>query len=145
VHTKSRPAANVLITVEESAEVESDLYLPIRLRTRDLDKPSMLTELRVTSMNVNKPIKSSELVAKFPEGIKVEEPTQKLIYIWGKNGPAVTFNSQKELIEYESRFFTKNSTPNAAKPQPKSCTLVTSSVLTQKRLLASRKSPCAPN
>lgn len=50
---------------------------------------------------VNEPIADTDLVVAFPEGARVDEVLTKRIHLWGKDGPAHTFETFAQFLEHQ--------------------------------------------
>ncbi len=51
---------------------------------------------------VNEPLADADLIVAFPEGARVDEVLTKRVHLWGKNGPARTFESFPQFLEYQT-------------------------------------------
>jgi hypothetical protein len=104
--------------VLEYAEVGSGLFVPRRIRITEKGKSTQLFDHRVTRLRVNEPVAQDALAIKFPEGMRVQDRrtgSLELFHIWGGNdAPKLTFETRKQLNEYETSFFVRKQTTSIA-------------------------------
>ncbi len=65
--------------------------------------PGVTAVVERLEARVNQPIADADLVVAFPEGARVEEVLTKRVHLWGKDGPAETFDSFPQFLEYQQK------------------------------------------
>jgi len=83
--------------VEEFAKYPDGVWIPKQIRST---AGGEATVLQVIDCRVNEPIAEKDVDFSFPEGAQVSDPEKGLFHLWGKDGPAHTFQSQKDLDAY---------------------------------------------
>ncbi len=76
------------------------IWLPERVRRVGAETTAIATLLEA---RVNEPIDDADLVVQFPEGARVEEVLTKRVHLWGKDGPAKTFESFALFYEHQMK------------------------------------------
>jgi hypothetical protein len=95
---KTPKALEVTTEVKEFLQPAEGIWVPRQLITTLPWAPP--TRIEVVGCRVNGPIAEAVLKVRFPEGARVSETEKGLFHIWGKDGPAKTFKSEKDLFEY---------------------------------------------
>lgn len=94
--------------VVEFAEPEPGLFLPTRVRMKDLSKPDELSEYRIRLVSVNRPIDEARLRLDFPPGMKVRDLKEGSVHIWGNGAPRLTFQDEAQLRAHEASIVTRS-------------------------------------
>jgi hypothetical protein len=80
---------------------KGDLWVPSRVQMLKPDRPGQRIEYRLTKLRLNQPVDRSLLRVPIPEGMLVASASPGPLYIWGKDGPRLTFANGDELQAYE--------------------------------------------
>jgi hypothetical protein len=87
--------------VEDFASFGDGIWVPMRIRGHGGKASSTL---EVIQCQVNIPIPDKDLDFKFPEGARVDQAERGLIHLWGKDGPARSFGSDPDFVNYLEKY-----------------------------------------
>lgn len=94
------PSAKMVAEVHGFTPFGEGVWLPEKV-VRTTGKTIVVAQR--LDARVNEPMADADLVVAFPEGARVEEVLTKRIHLWGEKGPAHTFESFPQFLEYQKK------------------------------------------